>query len=74
MNVEVLVALGVLVTLAVLLVTALALVGPSLAEAAERARLEREAQAASWRIHQQASRAVTEMLEATRDIRRDSGR
>jgi hypothetical protein len=35
--------------------------------ATERQRLEREAAAASWRIHQQATHAFAQMLEAARD-------
>lgn len=41
-------------------------------EGTERQRLEREAAAASWRIHQQATHAFAEMLEAARDEQRGS--
>lgn len=37
------------------------------AEGTERRRLEEEAAAASWRIHQQATAAFAQMLEAARD-------
>lgn len=39
---------------------------PLVGEALTRVRIEREAAEASWRIHQQATRAFGEMLEAAR--------
>ena len=39
---------------------------PSAAELAEKARLHDEAQKASWRMHQQATRAFSEMLDVSR--------
>jgi hypothetical protein len=39
---------------------------PAVSEASERIRIQREAQAASWRIHQQAAAAFGQMLDAAR--------
>lgn len=39
---------------------------PAVGEAMERARVEREAAEASWRIHQQATQAFGQMLDAAR--------
>lgn len=39
---------------------------PSVSAAHERVRGERESQEASWRIHQQATRAFGQMLESAR--------
>lgn len=55
----------------VLLVAAVTVLLPVVSEASERMRIQREAQAASWRIHQHAARAFGEMLDAAR--RADSG-
>ena len=40
---------------------------PSISKATERARVEREVQEASWRIHQQATRAFGQLLTTARD-------
>ncbi len=55
-----------LVFLSVLVMAAVALVLPAATKAVERARVEREVTEASWRIHQQATQAFGEMLEAAR--------
>jgi hypothetical protein len=44
---------------------------PAATQAIERVRLEREAAEASWRIHQQATEAFSQMLEAAREAAPD---
>lgn len=57
-----------------LVVTAAWFLLPAASQAAERARVEREAQEASWRIHQRASQAFGEMLDAARRTNHGKGR
>lgn len=45
-----------------------------LQRAQERARIEREVQRASWRIHQQATQAFGQMLDAARQAQRQEER
>lgn len=52
-------------------VVAVAVVVPAATQAVERARVEREAQHASWVIHQQATAAFGQMLDEARDTPRD---
>lgn len=49
---------------------ALAAVLPSVTEAVERARIEREVADASWQIHQQATKAFAQMLHVARQADR----
>ena len=64
--------LGVLVLLGLVLLVAFVLVLPNMrAAAAERARIEREVQTASWQIHQQATHAFGQMLDAARETKPD---
>lgn len=72
--VEVLVAAGALACVAMLIFLAAVLALPAISEAVERARVDREAQEASWRIHQQATRAFGRMLDAARDDENREGR
>lgn len=55
------------VVICVLVLLGVALLLPAVSEAEERARVEREAQEASWRIHQHATQAMGQMLSAARD-------
>lgn len=71
---EFLIALGVMAVLALTVLAVMALVMPSVGQTSERARIEREAQAASWRIHQQATRAFSRMLDAAREAEKHEGR
>lgn len=57
---------GLVAVVLLLVVVAFALVAPAATEAVERARIEREAQHASWLIHQQATKAFGDMLDASR--------
>lgn len=49
------------------------LLAPVANRLAERTRIEQERQEASWRIHQQATRAFGQMLEAARRGEREEG-
>jgi hypothetical protein len=60
--------------LVLLLVAAVTVLLPAASEASERMRIQREAQAASWRIHQHAARAFGEMLDAARQAERGEDR
>ena len=67
-------ALGLVVFLGVIIIGFGVAFVPSVSREIERQRVEREAQEASFRIHQQASRAFGQMLEAARETeRRDEG-
>ena len=57
--------------LVMLTVLAVRLLLPAVSEASERIRIQREAQRASWRIHQHAAVAFGTMLDAAR--RADAG-
>lgn len=46
---------------------------PAATQAVERVRLEREAAEASWRIHQQATEAFGQMLDAARQAEHEEG-
>lgn len=67
-------ALGLLVFLGVVIVGFAAAFLPSVQREIERQRVEREAQEASFRIHQRATRAFGQMLEAAREAERQDGR
>ena len=56
---------GLLMAVSAVLV-AVGLMLPSISAGMERARVEREAQVASWQIHQQATRAFGELLDTAR--------
>ena len=60
----------VVVVSAVMLVLAISFV-PSISASVEQARVERESQEASWRIHQQATRAFGQMLDAARKAEKE---
>ena len=64
-----------LLVLAIILVAAVVggacLLLPAATQAMERVRLEREAAQASWRIHQQATEAFGQMLDAARQADRE---
>ena len=49
-------------------------IGSAWTRASERARIEREAAEASWRIHQRATQAFGQMLEAARQQQAAEGR
>lgn len=67
-------ALGLVVFLGVVIVGFAVAFVPSVSREIERQRVEREAQEASFRIHQQATRAFGQMLEAARKAeRREEG-
>lgn len=63
-------ALGLVVFLGVVIVGFAVVFVPSVSREIERQRVEREAQEASFRIHQQATRAFGQMLEAARNAER----
>lgn len=56
---------GLLVAMSAFLL-AVGLMLPSISAGMERARVEQEVQEASWRIHQQATRAFGQLLETAR--------
>lgn len=59
--------ISIAVTLAaVFVVLAVRLVLPAVSEVSEWIRIQREAHAASWRIHQHATAAFAQMLDAAR--------
>lgn len=60
--------------LSTLAIAAIALAVPAAGRLAERTRIEKERQDAAWRIHQQATRAFGQMLDAARDQREEGGR
>ncbi len=60
-----------LVVFSGLVLLGVAVLLPVANEAVERARIEREAQEASWKIHQQATHAFGRMLDATRQDRHE---
>lgn len=67
-------ALGLIVFLGVVLIGLTVAFVPSVSREIERQKVEREAQEASFRIHQQATRAFGQMLEAARQAeRREEG-
>lgn len=66
-----LVCLGVGALLGALFEAAVAFLEDLHWESQERARIEREAQAAAWRIHQQTAHAFGAMLEAARQAERE---
>lgn len=67
-------ALGLVVLLGVVIVGFAVAFLPSVSREIERQRVEREAQEASFRIHQQATRAFGRMLDAARKAeRREEG-
>lgn len=61
-----------LVVFAGLVLLGVAVLLPVASEAVERARIEREAQEASWKIHQQATQAFGRMLDTTRQDRHEA--
>ena len=67
-------ALGLVVFLGVVIIGLTVAFVPSVSREMERQRVEREAQEASFRIHQQATRAFGQMLEAARKAERQDGR
>lgn len=67
-------ALGLIVLLGVVIIGFAVAFVPSVSREIERQRVEREAQEASFRIHQQAARAFGQMLEAAREAERREGR
>lgn len=67
-------ALGLVVFLGVVAIGLMVAFVPSVSREIERQRVEREAQEASFRIHQQATRAFGQMLDAAREAgRREEG-
>lgn len=68
----VLIGLVVVVMLSLVFV-AVAVVLPVAGQLAERVRIEQQAADASWRIHQQAARVFSQMLEAAREGERKGG-
>lgn len=67
-------ALGLVVFLGVVIVGFAVAFVPSVSREIERQRVDREAQEASFRIHQQATHAFGQMLEAARKAeRREEG-
>lgn len=63
------------ITASVIVMVALVVAGvawllPAASKAAEELRIETEVQDASWRIHQRATNAFGEMLQAARDAER----
>jgi len=66
-------ALGLVVFLGVVIIGFAVAFVPSVSREMERQRVEREAQEASFRIHQQATRAFGQMLEAGREAERRDG-
>lgn len=54
-------------------IAAIALVVPAAGRLAERTRIEKERQDAAWRIHQQATQAFGQMLDAARRGEREEG-
>ena len=67
-------ALGLVVFLGVVIIGLTVAFVPSVSREMERQRVEREAQEASFRIHQQATRAFGQMLDAAREAERQEGR
>lgn len=60
-----------LIILVAVVVGGVCLLLPTATQAFERVRLEREAAEASWRIHQQATEAFGQMLDAARQSDRE---
>lgn len=67
-------ALGLAVFLGVAIIGIAVAVVPSVSREMERRQVEREAQEASFRIHQQATRAFGQMLDAARTTERQEDR
>jgi hypothetical protein len=67
-------ALGLVVFLGVVIIGFAVAFVPSVSREMERQRVEREAQEASFRIHQQATRTFGQMLEAAREAERREDR
>lgn len=67
-------ALGLVAFLGVVIIGFAVAFVPSVSREIERQRVEREAQAASFRIHQQATRAFGQMLDAAREAENREGR
>lgn len=64
---QMLIALAALLLFGILPILICAVLLPSMAQADERRRVEREQQAASWRIHQATVAGFAEMLHAARE-------